>query len=486
MIKDKNIANDNGEWIWNEPMEEDRGVIREPAETIPPEPPAERTARRPSTDAQWKEWELRKKQEIAGALAEEKIAQEAKWRADIKKDEKPLRVIGKDVPPMPPEENIGGTTTFRPAAANRADGIRRFSNNPSDVNDPTVGYINDKKPPVSYGAVDDEFSKFHQHVIDTQFDGKDPNLINPYVEADKLADPKIEPERNKVILDRLLKQKTTDIAKLDYFDKMGLANIGRKSKAEEKAAEATAKNMEKVEAGKTAAIQEHGKLTDYLVNIRSYLSEKDPISGKPIVRTPEETNALKKAITVAEKRIRELDDKYKLSEQPEAAPKTELLTEEDKAAVKNEFAARVAKGGITDKAALFKEIAEKIKAGKTQKQTPAASKPVVAPKAVPVIPTEPPAQATKPNPNKARIISKPSPGMALRNMTTAPTPIEYEKADQELIDLASKLGVGPQNWKSLGSYAKAAGEGAWLMYTDAIGRALAGQRKARMNLTGAK
>jgi hypothetical protein len=244
---------------------------------------------------------------------------------------------------------------------------------------------------------------------------------------------------------------------------------------------------DRFEAGRVTAMEKIPVYELAILNAKEELNSRDEL-GKPIAHSKEKIAGLNKIIGGYETMINELSKKYKLSEQPEAAPKTELLTEEDKAAVKNEFAARVAKGGITDKAALFKEIADKVKAGKTRKQTqtPEVSKPVVTPTAAPVIPAEPPAQAIRPNPNKARIISKPSPGMALRNMTTAPTPIEYEAADQELIDLASKLGVGPQNWKSLGSYAKAAGEGAWLMYTDAIGRALAGQRKARTNLTGAK
>jgi hypothetical protein len=86
------MVNNNGEFIWEEPVAEDRGVIRKSVETIPAEPPSESSSswRNPKTEAQWKEWELHKKQEIAGQFMAEKEAEEARWRADIKKDEKPF------------------------------------------------------------------------------------------------------------------------------------------------------------------------------------------------------------------------------------------------------------------------------------------------------------------------------------------------------------------------------------------------------------
>ena len=242
---------------------------------------------------------------------------------------------------------------------------------------------------------------------------------------------------------------------------------------------------DKFETGNLAAFDRIQENKIKILNAKEALNQTDEL-GKPIVLSSERINGLKDIIQGYEKQNKALSEKYKLSEQPKAEAKTDTLTPVQKETAKQLFAKKRAEG--KDMATAMKEMKAEMGTAQTGEKPAATAsvKPAAKPVHAPVIPAEPPAQAVKPNPNKARIISKPSPGMALRNMTTAPTPIEYEAADQELIDLASKLGVGPQNWKSLGSYAKAAGEGAWLMYTDAIGRALAGQRKARMELTGAK
>lgn len=163
---------------------------------------------------------------------------------------------------------------------------------------------------------------------------------------------------------------------------------------------------DRFETGRSAAMEKIPVYELAILNAKEELNSRDEL-GKPITHSKEKIAGLNKIIGGYETMINELSKKYKLSEQPEAAPKTELLTEEDKSAVKNEFAARVAKGGITDKAALFKEIADKVKAGKTQKQAaPVASKPQIKSVAAPSMPPEPPIEVSS-NPNAAKVISGP-------------------------------------------------------------------------------
>lgn len=476
------IVNSDGEWIWEEPEEETPNVFRTPVEEIPPEPPArtfEPDWQNPRSEADWKEWEYRKKREIAAASANEKLTQETQWRADIKKNEKPLPVVGDEIPPMPPKEDIGGTATFRPAAANRKDGVRRFSNMPSDKGDVTVGYIDDTKQPISYGGVDDEFSKFHQHVINTQFDGKDPNLINPYIEADKLADPKIEPERNKTILDRLIKQKTVDISKLDYFDKMGLANIERQYKTKEKEVETTTKKTK----AETEASKEMNENRVAILNGIAWLNQKKDGTGDPIVRSKEEIVLMNETIDGYKNRNNELLSQFP-NLKSQITPKITLTPEQT--TIAQQLNKQLLEQGVKDKNERIKIINSKLATAQTQSM--ATSKPQVKPvvKPVPIVPSEPPAEVIKPNPNKAKVINKPSLGEAYQKRFLGPTSAEEDAAWEEISGLATKLGVGRENWKAAGHIFKDAGQGAWLMYTNAINKALAGQRQTRADLMGAK
>lgn len=75
------------------------------------------------------------------------------------------------------------------------------------------------------------------------------------------------------------------------------------------------------------------------------------------------------------------------------------------------------------------------------------------------------------------------------NPLAAPTEEQKEAAKQELIDLASKLGLGPQDWKAalenykvIGQMAKDVGGWAWDSYTRAIGTLLSGQEESRKKL----
>lgn len=75
------------------------------------------------------------------------------------------------------------------------------------------------------------------------------------------------------------------------------------------------------------------------------------------------------------------------------------------------------------------------------------------------------------------------------NPLAAPTEEQKIAAKQELTNLASKLGIGPEDWKAagenyaaLGKLAKEFGGWAWDAYTRAIGTLLQGQEEARQQL----
>jgi len=67
-------------------------------------------------------------------------------------------------------------------------------------------------------------------------------------------------------------------------------------------------------------------------------------------------------------------------------------------------------------------------------------------------------------------------------MTKGPTEEQRTAAMQELSDLADTLGLGAEDWKSLGRTAKSAGSWAWNKYQNAINTVLQGQREAREQL----
>ena len=489
------ILDEDGAWTWEKSENpEENIIVRQPVETIPSEPPDERIKghnwKTPRSEADWKEWEYRQKINNAADAVYRREAEEAKWQADIKSgaigNKNKLPVIGDTIPEMPPEKAIGGGTTYRPAAATRKDGVRRFSNIASDAGDPTVGYINDKKPSFSLGGDSGERSKFEEHLINSQFGGKHPKLRNAYSEASEKYDPTLQPEEHKKYLEAVSKQikQQEDI----YDFAMNEADKRIKIKDEE------LKKVSEKEEAKGKAFKEITENDIAIISIQDRLNQTKDSLGNTIVRSPDEIKSLNGIIQNFKNRNKSIYERFPdLAKQPEAATKTDTLTPEQKETAKQLFARKRAEG--KDMATAMKEMKAEMGTAQAKPQIPAVSKPTVKPQIkpeiAPVIPAEPPGQAIKSNPNKARIISRPAPktgtvGEAYQKRLLGPTPVEYEAADQELIDLASKLGVGPQNWKSLGSYAKAAGEGAWLMYTDAIGRALAGQKKARMELTGAK
>jgi len=67
-------------------------------------------------------------------------------------------------------------------------------------------------------------------------------------------------------------------------------------------------------------------------------------------------------------------------------------------------------------------------------------------------------------------------------MTRGPTEEQRSAAMQELSDLANTLGLGVEDWKSVGRAAKNAGSWAWNKYQNAINTLLQGQREAREQL----
>ena len=88
--------------------------------------------------------------------------------------------------------------------------------------------------------------------------------------------------------------------------------------------------------------------------------------------------------------------------------------------------------------------------------------------------------------NAGRISSKAQATDPNVNMMSGPTKEQETEAWKEISALATKLGLGPSNWKASAETFKAAGEGAWKMYTDVIASLLAGQKEARESLTRPK
>ena len=102
---------------------------------------------------------------------------------------------------------------YQPATEMGPGGVRKFSNIPSDEGDPTVGYIKEpekKKKPSPWIGQDmspAKFEEFKQHVIDTQFKGKDWSTVNKYTAADEeLAKDNMDRDQNPEQWARVVKR----------------------------------------------------------------------------------------------------------------------------------------------------------------------------------------------------------------------------------------------------------------------------------------